>query len=112
VPAEDTATGGAGGAEAGATTDLSAGGDSASGDGGGDEGGTGTRLTEINGIGPAYEARLQALGIGSFEDLMNADAASLAEQLGVIGGQATVEDWIAQARQLTAGDGDAADGGA
>jgi predicted flap endonuclease-1-like 5' DNA nuclease len=82
VPAEDTA---------GAAQDT-----------GGEDG---NRLTSVNGIGPAYEARLQALGIESLDDLLNADPASLADQLGVIGGQAAVEDWIAQARQLTSGGG-------
>ncbi|HEX8219857.1 MAG TPA: hypothetical protein VF914_11700 [Chloroflexia bacterium] len=62
------------------------------------------KLTNITGIGPAYEARLQALGIENVGDLLSADPSSLADQLGVIGGQSAVEDWIAQARQLT-GDG-------
>lgn len=111
VPADGASGGGTGAA----TTDLSAGGTDGSTDGGSDDGadpGTGTRLTEINGIGPAYEARLQALGIATFDDLLNADAANLAEQLGVIGGQSAVEDWIAQARQLVADGSQGADGSA
>ncbi len=32
------------------------------------------RLIDINGIGPAYEARLQAIGISSIHDLAHADA--------------------------------------
>jgi predicted flap endonuclease-1-like 5' DNA nuclease len=140
VPAEDGPGAGAGangGAARGAgTAELSAGrdsaeGDSAGGDGGADEsaradegdggadeadGGdvaaTGTKLTDITGIGPAYEARLQAIGIESVDDLLNADAATLAEQLGVIGGQSAVEDWLAQARQLAADGSQGADGGA
>jgi predicted flap endonuclease-1-like 5' DNA nuclease len=141
VPAEDGAsagTGATGGAARGAATaDLSAGGDSAGsdsaegdsagsvggtnegdgGDGGdeadgGDGAATGTKLTDITGIGPAYEARLQAIGIESVDDLLNADAANLAEQLGVIGGQSAVEDWLAQARQLAADGSQGADGGA
>lgn len=125
VPADDTDAGGAAGT---ATTALNAGdgtGDGSgegAGDGGGEggEGGDGgdggggstdgagddntDKLTSITGIGPAYEARLQALGIESVGDLLRADPANLADQLGVIGGQSAVEDWIAQARQLS-GDG-------
>ncbi|MDQ5825749.1 MAG: hypothetical protein M3441_16265 [Chloroflexota bacterium] len=122
VPAEDgTGAGTTGGAARGAATaDLSAGGDSAEGDSTGGDGGadggdgeaTGTKLTNITGIGPAYEARLQAIGIESVDDLLNADAANLAEQLGVIGGQSAVEDWLAQARQLAADGSQGADGGA
>lgn len=137
--AHATAGGSVGAARGAATADLSAGGDSAGdgsaegdsdeGDGGADEGGgatadgsdesdgseggaTGTKLTDITGIGPAYEARLQAIGIESVDDLLNADAANLAEQLGVIGGQSAVEDWLAQARQLAADGSQGADGGA
>ncbi|MDQ3706573.1 MAG: hypothetical protein M3437_15410 [Chloroflexota bacterium] len=131
VPAEDGASAGATGGAA--TADLGAEGDSAGGDGGADEsdegaegaegaesdgsaegaeGATGTKLTDITGIGPAYEARLQAIGIESVDDLLNADAANLAEQLGVIGGQSAVEDWLAQARQLAADGSQGADGGA
>ncbi|HEX8600744.1 MAG TPA: helix-hairpin-helix domain-containing protein [Chloroflexia bacterium] len=116
VPADDGASAGAGGGAA--TADLNAGADSARGDDGanegdeGDEGGTGTKLTDITGIGPAYEARLQAIGIESVDDLLNADPANLAEQLGVIGGQSAVEDWLAQARQLAADGSQGADGGA
>lgn len=87
VPADDASTAGG---NATATADVE---------------GTGTvdltKLQNINGIGPAYEARLQAMGIESVDDLISADPTSLAEQLGVIGGQAAVEDWISQARQLT-----------
>lgn len=89
VPADDTAG-----------ADQNAGG---GGEGAGSE--NGSKLTDVTGIGPAYEARLQALGIESLDDLLNADPSSLADQLGVIGGQAAVEDWIAQARQLTSGGG-------
>jgi predicted flap endonuclease-1-like 5' DNA nuclease len=117
VPADDGAGDGAPGT---ATTALSAGdssgdgtGDGAAGssddgasDGSTESGGSDNadKLTNITGIGPAYEARLQALGIENVGDLLSADPSSLADQLGVIGGQAAVEDWIAQARQLT-GDG-------
>ena len=107
VPVDANGTGGTAGA---ATTALSAGDGTGEGtadgtgdgstDGVGEE--TGTKLTNITGIGPAYEARLQALCIESVDDLLSADPSNLAEQLGVIGGQSAVEDWIAQARQLTA----------
>jgi predicted flap endonuclease-1-like 5' DNA nuclease len=56
------------------------------------------RLIDINGIGPAYEARLQAIGINSIHDLAHADADSIASQMDVIGGAATVGEWITQAR--------------
>lgn len=65
----------------------------------------GAKLIDINGVGPAYEARLHAMGIETFDDLIKADPATLSEQLGVIGGQSAVEDWISQARDLAAGDG-------
>lgn len=67
------------------------------------EGAKGSKLTDINGIGPAYEARLHAMGIESFDDLIKSDPADLSEQLGVIGGQAAVEDWVSQARELASG---------
>ena len=70
--------------------------------GGADEG-TGDRLIDINGIGPAYEARLQAIGVNSIGDLANADANALAEQIEVIGGATTIEDWITQARSHNSG---------
>lgn len=95
VPADDNATGGA----ATATDDGSD----------GTEAVDLTKLQNISGIGPAYEARLQAMGIESVDDLISADPTSLADQLGVIGGQAAVEDWISQARQLT-GEGDGGNG--
>jgi predicted flap endonuclease-1-like 5' DNA nuclease len=67
------------------------------------EGGTEKdRLTVINGVGPAYEARLYALGINTLADLARADAGVLSDQLDVIGGQATLEDWISQAQRLAA----------
>ncbi|HKP52531.1 MAG TPA: helix-hairpin-helix domain-containing protein [Chloroflexia bacterium] len=61
----------------------------------------GGQLIDINGIGPAFDARLKAIGINSPADLAQADANSLSEQLDVIGGLATIEDWIAQARTLS-----------
>jgi len=95
VPAEQSAGGrseGSGGGSNGAsgatmeTTQL--------GEGGG-------QLTDISGIGPAFDARLKAIGINSTADLAQADANSLSEQIDVIGGVATIEDWIAQAKSLS-----------
>lgn len=60
----------------------------------------GSRLIDINGIGRTYEARLQSIGINSLQELANANPDAVAEQLDVIGGRATVEDWIAQARDM------------
>jgi predicted flap endonuclease-1-like 5' DNA nuclease len=62
-----------------------------------------SKLTDITGIGPAYEARLQAAGINTVEDLAGADAGSLAEQVEVIGGVSTIEDWISQAQGFSSG---------
>jgi predicted flap endonuclease-1-like 5' DNA nuclease len=58
-------------------------------------------LTDIVGIGPAFDARLKALGFSNLADLAQADANSLSEQLDVIGGLATIEDWITQAQSLS-----------
>jgi|GEM_PF-3092219 len=60
-------------------------------------------LIEINGIGASYQARLQAAGINTVEDLAGADANALNEQLDVIGGASAIEDWIAQAKELASG---------
>jgi predicted flap endonuclease-1-like 5' DNA nuclease len=60
-------------------------------------------LIDINGIGPAYEARLQAIGINTMADLANADSNHIAEQIDPIGGVNTVEDWISQARAYVEG---------
>src|SRR4029450_8740925 len=64
----------------------------------GNNGSAGNRLTDINGIGYAYEARLQAIGINNISDLANADADTVASQIDVIGGSATVGDWIDKAK--------------
>jgi predicted flap endonuclease-1-like 5' DNA nuclease len=58
-------------------------------------------LIDIVGIGPTYAARLQDAGISSLSDLANADAGSLAEKVEVIGGRATIEDWIKQAQEMS-----------
>lgn len=65
--------------------------------------GEGGNLIDINGIGPAYEARLQAIGITTMADLANADSNQIAEQIDVIGGVNAVEDWITQARAFVEG---------
>ncbi|MDQ6692805.1 MAG: hypothetical protein M3014_00050 [Chloroflexota bacterium] len=62
------------------------------------------KLTEIKGIGPAYEARLEAVGITSFEELTKVDPEELAGQIGVIGGAQEVEGWIEQAQHISTGD--------
>jgi predicted flap endonuclease-1-like 5' DNA nuclease len=69
-----------------------------------DEGGTHS-LIEIKGIGPTYASRLQEVGISSLEELANADPARVAEQIEVGGGRGTIENWIAQAQNLTSGGG-------
>jgi polyhydroxyalkanoate synthase len=58
-------------------------------------------LIDIVGVGPTYAARLQDAGIASLNDLAKADAGSLAERVEVIGGRATLEDWIKQAQEMT-----------
>ena len=63
----------------------------------------GITIGDINGIGPAYEARLQAIGITTMADLANADSNHIAEQIDVIGGVNAVEDWITQARAFVEG---------
>ncbi len=64
----------------------------------------GANLTDIVGIGPAFDARLKAIGVNTMADLSQADANSISEQLDVIGGVATIEDWIAQAKGLASGE--------
>jgi predicted flap endonuclease-1-like 5' DNA nuclease len=58
------------------------------------------RLVDVTGIGPAYAARLNSIGINSLEDLAHADAETIASRIEVIGGAATVSDWINQARSM------------
>jgi predicted flap endonuclease-1-like 5' DNA nuclease len=65
-------------------------------------------LTDISGVGPAFEARLRAAGISSVQELANADAGTLAEQVDISVERA--EDWIDQARQLVS-QGQQADSG-
>jgi predicted flap endonuclease-1-like 5' DNA nuclease len=63
----------------------------------------GGSLIDINGIGQAYAARLNAIGINSLNDLAQADADSIASQIEVIGGAGTVGEWINQAKTYTTG---------
>jgi predicted flap endonuclease-1-like 5' DNA nuclease len=62
-------------------------------------------LTELEGIGPVYAAKLREQGIVSFADLAAADEATLA---GIISAPAwrriNYGDWIVQARLAAAGD--------
>jgi polyhydroxyalkanoate synthase len=60
-------------------------------------------LIDINGIGPTYASRLMEAGINTLDDLAKADPDELAERLDVIGGRATVQNWIMQAQGLTPG---------
>jgi len=63
-------------------------------------------LTQINGIGPAFAKALNALGITSFAQLAEQDAASLAERLevrGVTAERIQREEWIEQAKQQSEG---------
>ena len=55
-------------------------------------------LTEVNGIGPVYAARLDAAGITTFRDLANADADRLAEDAGLP--RDRLVDWIGKAADL------------
>ena len=92
VPAEQSAGGGSGGGSNGMSSAAMEA--TQPGEGGG-------QLTDITGIGPAFDARLKAIGINSTADLAQADANSLSEQIDVICGVATIEDWIAQAKSLS-----------
>jgi predicted flap endonuclease-1-like 5' DNA nuclease len=60
-------------------------------------------LIDISGIGPTYASRLMEAGINTLDDLARADAEELAERLDVIGGRATVQNWIMQAQGLSSG---------
>ena len=73
-------------------------------DGGSQGGGNsdgGGNLVDINGIGPSYAARLEAIGITSIADLANASAEDIASKVDVIGGSSAIEDWITQAKGMT-----------
>ncbi len=55
-------------------------------------------LSEIRGIGPVYQARLEGAGIRTFASLGAADAVQLAERVEVP--VSRVQDWIDKARRL------------
>ena len=57
-------------------------------------------LTAIRGIGIATQDRLYRAGIKWYGQLAQASPDDVREILGKIAGGATVEDWIAQAKQL------------
>ncbi len=58
-------------------------------------------LTAIRGIGIATQNRLYRAGIKSYAELARATPEDVRKILGKVAGGATVEDWIAQARNLT-----------
>jgi large subunit ribosomal protein L21 len=55
-------------------------------------------LRAVKGIGPVMAGRLAEHGITTFRALVDADAATLGEALGV--GETRISDWTAQARRL------------
>ncbi len=57
-------------------------------------------LTAIRGIGIATQNRLYGAGIKRYGQLARATPEDVREILGKFAGAATVEDWIAQAKQL------------
>ena len=56
-------------------------------------------LTQVRGIGPVYRHRLAEIGIASFDDLLDGDAAEIAAAIDV--NESQVREWIDQARHLT-----------
>ncbi len=61
----------------------------------------GPRLTDVSGIGPAYEARLNSAGIYTLQDLASADPNTVAAQVDISVERAM--DWVNQAAQMVAG---------
>jgi large subunit ribosomal protein L21 len=63
-------------------------------------------LTEITGIGPAFEKALNAIGIGSFAELAKQDADDLAARLAVrvTADRIRRDGWIEQARLKAQGE--------
>ncbi len=57
-------------------------------------------LTAIRGIGIATENRLYGAGIKSYDQLARATPEDVRKILGKLAGGATVEKWIAQAKEL------------
>ena len=57
-------------------------------------------LTAIRGIGIATQNRLYRAGIKSYGQLARATPEDVRKILGKLAGGASVEDWIAQAKQL------------
>jgi predicted flap endonuclease-1-like 5' DNA nuclease len=57
-------------------------------------------LTDIRGIGMATQDRLYRAGIRSYGQLARASPAEVREILGKFAGGASVEKWIAEAKQL------------
>jgi predicted flap endonuclease-1-like 5' DNA nuclease len=55
-------------------------------------------LRAVKGIGPVMAGRPAEQGITTFRALVDADAATLGEALGV--GESRISDWTAQARRL------------
>ncbi len=64
-----------------------------------------SNLSLISGVGPALEKKLRAAGITSWNDIAAWDDAAIAkwdEEL-KLGGHATKEEWVEQAKELLAG---------
>lgn len=55
-------------------------------------------LQRVKGIGPVYQHRLADIGITSFDELIAADPAHVAERIDA--NESQVAEWIDQARQL------------
>uniref|UniRef100_UPI00197B0CED hypothetical protein n=1 Tax=Pseudopontixanthobacter vadosimaris TaxID=2726450 RepID=UPI00197B0CED len=67
-------------------------------------------LTRIKGLGPKLNAALAVLGITRFDQIANWDDAEIDRvdaQLGRFAGRIRRDDWVEQARLLSAGDMDA-----
>jgi large subunit ribosomal protein L21 len=64
-----------------------------------------SNLSLISGVGPAIEKKLRAAGVESWNDIAAWDDAAIAkwdEEL-KLGGRATKEEWVEQAKELLAG---------
>jgi large subunit ribosomal protein L21 len=64
-----------------------------------------SNLSLISGVGPAIEKKLRAAGVESWNDIASWDDAAIAkfdEEL-KLGGRATKEEWVEQAKELLAG---------